>query len=68
MLIFCILGFKINFFKKAMDLELKERFQNYQNVLSLSKFFKHRACWLRKNFYNQKLVVIICESMKTSKY
>ena len=68
MLIFCILGFKINFFKKAMDLELKERFQNYQNDLSLYKFFKCRTSWLCKNFYNQKFGAIICESMKTSKY
>ena len=42
-------------------MELKERFQNYQNVLTLYKFFKSTIRWLCENFHNQKLVVIICE-------
>lgn len=44
-----------------IDLELKERFQNYQNALSLYTFYKRTIRWLCENFYNQKLMVTICE-------
>lgn len=44
-----------------MDLELKERFQNFENVLSLCNFFVRIIRWLCENFYNEKLEIIFCE-------
>lgn len=44
-----------------MDFELKERLQNYQNVLSLYTFYKRTIRWLCENLYSLILMVIICE-------
>ena len=44
-----------------MDLELKERLQNYESVLSLYKFFIRTICGLRENFDNEKIEIMFCE-------
>ena len=44
-----------------MDQKLIERFQKYENVLSLFTFFTKAIKWLCENVFNEKLEMIICQ-------
>ena len=52
---------RLIFFAKRMDLELKETFQNYKNVVVLYIFFQRTIRWLCEHFFKEKLIMIICE-------
>ena len=44
-----------------MDSKFVERFQNYENLLFLYRFFKKTSTWLCENFYKEKIELIFCE-------